>query len=376
MWERGQKDIDRTIAALERAFKIDPQDREVRAQLERIASEENRWDQICDLYLGAIDEFAPAEQAVSVHHEVARFREALGQIELAEERYLAIHALKPDDEKALERLEQIARQQSRWADLAEILERRAEGGSAPLPPGPARREKLAELARLYEEHLDKPYEAIDALERLVAEAAEDLVDDDPAVISEEIVSPNVAETAGPGSDSQDAEAPPADRLVEETVGDDEFALDGDGVGNDDGDSDNRGEIADDVDSTDSAAASAEPSGIDLDISGLRARAQREETRARGAAASDRFAGRTRPPARTGALPDQRRQRCPGATLWPGGPLGQGRRRPPARGRPGDRPGGSSHAALAHRRRPRTGAGPGGPSHRGLRGDAWRRRDGQ
>jgi golgin subfamily B member 1 len=173
VWERGQHDIDRALGSLERAFRLDPEDATVRAELERIASQQNRWNQICDIYIGAIDEFAPAEHAVSIHHEVARIREALGQIDKAEERYLAIQALKPDDAKALDRLEQISRDQCRWADLAEILEHRTEGSAAQMPPGPARRAKLAELAALYEGSLEKPYEAIDTLERLVSEAAED-----------------------------------------------------------------------------------------------------------------------------------------------------------------------------------------------------------
>ncbi len=176
IWERGQKDIGRTITALERAFRLDPEDQEVRAELERIAADQNRWDQICDIYLGAIDEFAPAEHAVSIHHEVARFREALGQIDKAEERYRAIQALKPDDTKALDRLEEIARDQSRFAELAQILERRTLGSADPMPSGPERRAKLAELAGLYERSLEKPYEAIDALERLLSEAAEEVAD--------------------------------------------------------------------------------------------------------------------------------------------------------------------------------------------------------
>ncbi|MES1206082.1 MAG: tetratricopeptide repeat protein [Pseudomonadota bacterium] len=180
VWERGQKDMGRALGALERAFRLDPEDKEVRRELERIAAEKDRWDQICDIYLAAIDEFAPAEHAVSIHHEVARFREALGQVDKAEERYRAIQALKPDDVKALDRLEQISREQARWSDLAQILERRTEGSAVPMPPGTARRAKLAELAGLYEQWLEKPYEAIDTLERLASEAADEAAEQTPS----------------------------------------------------------------------------------------------------------------------------------------------------------------------------------------------------
>ena len=172
VWEKGQKDIAKALAVLDRAFRLAPEDRVVRADLERIAGDQNRWDQVCDIFLGGIDEFAPAEHAISVHLEVARFREALGQIDKAEERFQAILKLRPDEPRALERLEQITRSQERWPELAAILERRTSGNEA-LPAGAERRAKLGELAGLYERALEKPYEAIDSLEKLVEESEEE-----------------------------------------------------------------------------------------------------------------------------------------------------------------------------------------------------------
>jgi len=53
--------------------------------------------------------------------------------------------------------------------LATLLERRTAGTADALPPGPERRAKLLELASIHEQHLDRPYEAVDALERLIAQ---------------------------------------------------------------------------------------------------------------------------------------------------------------------------------------------------------------
>jgi tetratricopeptide (TPR) repeat protein len=172
VWELGAKDVDRAIEALQRAFKLDPDHPIARAELERVATDHDRWDEVCDIYLEAIDEFAPAERTVALHHEVARFREELGQTDRAEERYHAILALRPEDKKALGRLEEITREQERWPELATILDREISGPLDPLPPGPERRSKLRELAELFEIRLEKPYEAIDGLERLVSEASE------------------------------------------------------------------------------------------------------------------------------------------------------------------------------------------------------------
>ena len=137
------------------------------------AREHDRWDDVCDIYLGAIDEFAPADQSVSIHYEVARLREALGQVSKAEERYQAIVALKPEETRALDRLEEITREQGRCRRSGPDP-RAAHGRNCrATESGPVRRAKLAELAHLYEQQLEKPYEAIDTLELMVSESFEE-----------------------------------------------------------------------------------------------------------------------------------------------------------------------------------------------------------
>jgi tetratricopeptide (TPR) repeat protein len=173
VWERGQHDVDRALDALERAFKLDITDVDVRAELERIGGEYDRWDRIAKIYLGAIDEFGPIETAVMLHHDAARLHERLGQVAEAEELYRAILRLRSDDPVAIRRVEEICRTQERWEDLANILEQRTGVPTEALPNGPERRARLRELAALYEERLERPYEAIDTLEKLVRESSEE-----------------------------------------------------------------------------------------------------------------------------------------------------------------------------------------------------------
>jgi tetratricopeptide (TPR) repeat protein len=173
VWERGQHDVDRALDALERAFKLDISDVDVRAELERIGGEYDRWDRIAKIYLGAIDEFGPIETAVTLHHDAARLRERLGQVAEAEELYRAILRLRSDDPVAIGRVEEICRSQERWEDLANILEQRTGTPTESLPNGPERRARLRELAALYEERLERPYEAIDTLERLLRESSDE-----------------------------------------------------------------------------------------------------------------------------------------------------------------------------------------------------------
>jgi tetratricopeptide (TPR) repeat protein len=173
VWEKGAKDVERALAAFERAFRLDTSDAGIRAELDRMGAAYDAWDRVAAIYLSAIDEFGAVERAVALHHDVARIRERLGQTDKAEEIYRAILRLKSDDAVALQRVEEIAREASRWSDLADVLDKRTSGPTQALPAGPERRAKLRELAALFEERLEKPYEAVDTLERFVTETAED-----------------------------------------------------------------------------------------------------------------------------------------------------------------------------------------------------------
>jgi len=173
VWEKGQHDVDRALEALERAFRLDITDVEVRAELERIGAEYDKWERIAEIYLGAIDEFGAIETSVTLHHDAARVRERLGQTDRAEELYRAILRLRSDDPVAIQRVEEICRDQQRWEDLANILEQRTGNPTEALPTGPERRARLRELAGLYEERLERPYEAIDTLERLLRESSDE-----------------------------------------------------------------------------------------------------------------------------------------------------------------------------------------------------------
>jgi tetratricopeptide (TPR) repeat protein len=164
VWEKGAKEYDKALAALEHAFRLDPFDADVRADLERLAEERSEWERVCDVYISAVDGAMPTDQAVSLHHDVAGFHERLGQTDQAEARYQSVINLQPDDERALGRLEEIYREGQRWDDLASLLERRT-GSLVDGLSDEHRRSKAVELSGLYEQRLDRPYEAIDTLER-------------------------------------------------------------------------------------------------------------------------------------------------------------------------------------------------------------------
>jgi tetratricopeptide (TPR) repeat protein len=172
IWERGPEDIDKAFETLERAFRLDITEASARADIWRLAEQRGRWDDATDILLRAVD-LAGREDAVALHREVAARREELVQLGAAEECYEAILVLQPEDTQSLDRLEDIFREQERWGDLARLLEKRTTGAVEALPPGSLRRRKSLELAGLYERRLERPYEAIDTLERYVQSIDED-----------------------------------------------------------------------------------------------------------------------------------------------------------------------------------------------------------
>jgi len=171
IWMRGAHHVDRAFDALERAFSLNPADESVCTEMERLAKLENRWDALCAIYLRAAERGSRTDM-VAFNLRAAHIRETLGQSEEAEERYRAVLVLEPSNVESLDRLEQIYRTSSRWSDLAFVLERRALAGDARLE-GPEMRRKAFELAELYEQRLERPYEAVDTLEKYVASIEEE-----------------------------------------------------------------------------------------------------------------------------------------------------------------------------------------------------------
>jgi len=171
IWEVGALNSDLALATLARAFVLQTSDESVRTEMERLAREGDQWDHVCEIYLRAAERAARPD-AVALHLRVGQIREELGQTALAEERYRTVIVLETDNPIALDRLERLHRKQDRWADLAQVLERRITVPGGRLE-GTEARSRAFELAELYEKRLERPYEAVDTLERYVASTEEE-----------------------------------------------------------------------------------------------------------------------------------------------------------------------------------------------------------
>jgi Tfp pilus assembly protein PilF len=170
VWETGAGDVSRAFLTLSRALAIAPQtpagDGEVRARLHRLAQDHQAWDRLADLYETLADGALSAAAAADLLMEVAAIRVTQGRPQEAEAQYRRVLGMRPDDEIARARLENLYRAEGRWVELAASLEERTDPRLGTAAPEAERPALLRELAAIYTENLSRPHDAIDALERL------------------------------------------------------------------------------------------------------------------------------------------------------------------------------------------------------------------
>ena len=164
IWEKGAGDNEKALSLVARAFALDPFEEETTSELKRLGEAHGVWDKVCRIYLSAISSSMQSEDAIKLQEEVATIRERIGDRAEAEQRYRAILDLDSAHTTALDRLESFYRNDERWRDLASLLERRVSFAEDVVSDSSARA-RSRELALLYENQLDRPYEAIDTLER-------------------------------------------------------------------------------------------------------------------------------------------------------------------------------------------------------------------
>ncbi len=174
IWREGAGDLANAFEALRWALEMDVTDDATREAIEEVAREGGLLRDLVEVLETILQRSHGVDTLVFLHSEIARLAEDLGDLRRAEEHYEAILSIKPDYEPAFEHLCDIYRTQERWQDLAALEERQMEDLLDQLPAGPDREAKLRELAVLYEEKLDQPYEALEAWGRILEMNPNDL----------------------------------------------------------------------------------------------------------------------------------------------------------------------------------------------------------
>jgi tetratricopeptide (TPR) repeat protein len=142
------------FAVLARALGEAPLNERLRDEMERLApSFEAGWEELANTYADvmSIEGAGPQVQAHIGRHLARVFEEELVDVEKAEETYRYVLTVAPGEPFALENLDRIYLGLEQWAELAGILEQRAQAAEEPA----AKVELYQRLGRVYEEHLDQ-----------------------------------------------------------------------------------------------------------------------------------------------------------------------------------------------------------------------------
>ncbi|MDX2022314.1 MAG: hypothetical protein SF187_18910 [Deltaproteobacteria bacterium] len=191
--EQVRNDLVKALAAWIRAFKEDPADENVRANLERVAQARSDFGRLAKLYEEQIDEVYDTELQRTLALRLADLYE-----QSLRDPDKAIAALRKsldlgggDELATLGRMEALLRQRAKWPELADVLQKRADAAMDPesqaqalVALGQVRLERLSERRLAFEafrdalERVPTSSEALSALRNLMRqeELRSDIID--------------------------------------------------------------------------------------------------------------------------------------------------------------------------------------------------------
>ena len=143
-----------------KGYALAPQSIEIRGDLERLAAESDSWEELVQIYVDRLPQVEdPASKAVMLRHLAHLCSEKLHRPEDAEVFHKDLLAIHPDDERALEALEQIYSSGQRWDGLVDIYRRRAVLAT----DDDAKQSFLFKVAFIHEERMGDPLATIQTL---------------------------------------------------------------------------------------------------------------------------------------------------------------------------------------------------------------------
>jgi len=170
MYEQRVNDIEGVVFACGGILEILPGDRDALERMERTldkAGDKQRLEQTLEYH--AESATGPAERA-KVLRRLARLAGDRNDDLAAMERWERVLKAARNDQQALSELAALYERHSRWADLAEVLERLLAGKSTPPPGTPeaaARSLDIRRLAQVTDQQLERPDKAVRAWTQLL-----------------------------------------------------------------------------------------------------------------------------------------------------------------------------------------------------------------
>ncbi len=173
LWENGAKDIAKAFDTLAHGLRLTPTSKPVRSRLVDFTTQHDQSPKLASLYLTIADEATSTETAItyllaSAEIRTEETRTDSEQTKTAETLYRRILGIDPLHATARTKLEQIFRDQNRWADLAASLEERTNPRLGVVDKPTQNSDLLRELADIYSQQLNRTYDAIETLSRLTA----------------------------------------------------------------------------------------------------------------------------------------------------------------------------------------------------------------
>ena len=151
-------DASRAFAAGSRALAEEPENDDVRAELESFAEQSENWSGLATVYAGIASGIVDAGLAARYWTRLAEIQGRLGHVDAAAQSYGKILDGDPADSAALDALELLFVQSGRHHDVIGVVRRRLDLAQADA----VREGLLAKIGAIYDGKLDKTEEAITA----------------------------------------------------------------------------------------------------------------------------------------------------------------------------------------------------------------------
>ncbi|MCC6214783.1 MAG: tetratricopeptide repeat protein [Polyangiaceae bacterium] len=172
LYEARLKDEAKAFERFLEAFRIAPGDETSQADAERAAKATGRWDDLIGAYAAAVEEAdaaSDADGAAALRLRLGRILvDEVGRVDDALTAYRAVYDADSQNPAAIEALERLYRQASRWHELLEVYSRKRELAD----DAATRKQILFEIATLYRDAIGDAARAIETYQAVL--------EDDPA----------------------------------------------------------------------------------------------------------------------------------------------------------------------------------------------------
>jgi tetratricopeptide (TPR) repeat protein len=164
IWIDSLSNFNKAVEPLERILELEPENREVMAQLKKIYEQRRSWEPLLGLLTKELEFISDDDRLEHLTSMAQIAAERLGKQEEAIDLYWQVLDLSPGDEGILLTLEKLCERKKKWPDLARVLEARVEqvedeGARVPL---------LMKLGGVYGDQVDDLEKAVNTWMRLLS----------------------------------------------------------------------------------------------------------------------------------------------------------------------------------------------------------------